>query len=848
MIPSFFTRKTLSIAIVGGLLTACGGGGSGDSTSTPAPITTTSTITGTASKGILQQAVVTAYKITAEGKKGEILSSTTTDGAGAYTLIVKGYNGAVLLEMTSDANTKMICDIPTGCGSVAFGNPTATTLSLQTVVPELQANTKTAITPFTHLAAKYAESKGFNKTSIETALGQIADLFGLPDLNTTTPVNAAGDLGSASITEQNYAIMNAAIGELAGNMANISAKLAALSAEINSKNGQLQSSKAGTSNTKLDLADVLDAAQKVSLSAKLKNVHAGIKTLLANQLALARQNHDDTHATPGTGAGATDLAKAKLFVSSASQLLAALQQYDDQSFLDSLRNKAVAIQNLTDGDQMLGDALSAAVIILTDNPTIDSSADVLGKTQIDAILAAQFNSPYLVATVANDGKLSFDPATNTATLSGELLLQRKKWSAGGMINDGAAKGFTISNFKVAYPAATASGTTFNLSIDPGSKIKTANLELSLASDSTSKFTLTFAGADTWANRINALDAQQPATADLPVRLDTRLDHLTLKVLNAGSGEFNQFTGSMSLNAIQANLDTSTGGKRLWLLPETATLSGKFSSGAGDLVEATASIDLTGANPKTSPEEGKIRTGLYEYHYNAASNSIILKPKLGTIGWNRVAQLDITLADCGVGQKYLRGNNGSVYLGYNCSAYTDVAEAYKAFINSGGFYSPFSLRNYVEGEGYYLPQYPANFNYKAASTTANGALSISDDHFSEDASHLGKGTITVNTNIKLLGNAAADIEAQVTAKYSGQQNGEVVADLRAGADKLHLQSPVIGGKPVITLSNKDGVRVEANVLEQEEKIEIKINGVVQGWIYKLNGLPVAKFSDNSLKAL
>ena len=54
--------------------------------------------------------------------------------------------------------------------------------------------------------------------------------------------------------------------------------------------------------------------------------------------------------------------------------------------------------------------------------------------------------------------------------------------------------------------------------------------------------------------------------------------------------------------------------------------------------------------------------------------------------------------------------------------------------------------------------------------------------------------------------------------------------------------------MITLSNQNGVSVEANVLEQEEKIDIKVGGVVQGYAYKINGLPVVRFSDNSLKAL
>ncbi len=160
----------------------------------------------------------------------------------------------------------MLCDIPAGCEGKAFGDAVSTAgLSLQTVLSELKATNKTAITPFTHLAAKYAEKKGgFNKANIEAALSQIADLFSLPALNETTPVNAAGDLSTATTTEQQYAVMNAAIAQLAGKVSDISSKLKALSDEINAKNGQLQSS--GAAADKIDLADVLAAAKNVSSS------------------------------------------------------------------------------------------------------------------------------------------------------------------------------------------------------------------------------------------------------------------------------------------------------------------------------------------------------------------------------------------------------------------------------------------------------------------------------------------------------------------------------------------------------------------------------------------------------
>ncbi len=853
-----FSRKALPIAILTTLLAACGGGSDDGSTSnltnTGTPTVTEGTITGTASKGILQKATVTAYKIKDDGTKGDALANTITDDAGSYTLKVSGYAGAILLEMTSTASTTMLCDNTAGCEGKAFGDAvSAAGLSLQTVLSELKATNKTAITPFTHLAAKYAEKKGgFNKANIEAALSQIADLFSLPALNETTPVNAAGDLSTATTTEQQYAVMNAAIAQLAGKVGDISSKLKALSDEINAKNGQLQSS--GAAADKIDLADVLAAAKNVTESSKLQHLSAGIKTILAAQLAVAEKNTDITTAAPTNGAGLSDLAKAKAFVNSASLLLTTLQQYDDQSFVDTLATKVTAIKALTDGDAMMTDAISATMAILATSVDESQASRIVGQNAINTLLAANFNSPNsLVATASNDLKLTIDAATNSATLNGELKLQRKKWQWNGQqylsVNDGTEQGFTITNFKISYPATTASSKDFVIAIDPNSKIKTSKLEFSLATDSKSQVLIHFENAATLQSHIDAADADTKlAATHIPTRLEAKLDRVTLKALAAGSSEFNQFVGSLSLTAIQANLDVTTGGKRMWPMPEMATLSGSFTGDAGDVVEATASMDLTGSNPKVSPEEDSVRNALYSYSYNSGTNTIILKPSLGTIGWSRATELTISMKDCGNGQKYLSGNNGNIYLG-NCSTQTNVAEAYKNFVNSGNNYYYWGLRTYVEGEGDYIPQYATNFNYTSNTPqTVNGVLNYSDDELSEDATHLGKATVTVNTKIKLVGNAAADIDAQITAKYAGQQNGDINAVLRVGTDKLTIASPVAGGKPTITLSNQNGVSVEANILEQEEKIDIKVGGIVQGSAYKVNGLPVVKFIDNSLKAL
>jgi hypothetical protein len=844
-----FSPKSLSVAILSVYLAACGGGGSDDAPVAAAP--TNATITGTAVKGLLQSAKVTAYKVV-NGKKGDKLTETTTDNNGAYTLTVSGYSGAVILEMTADATTKMLCDIPAGCeSSIAFGAAApvaANSLVLQTVLGELKTNNKTAITPFTHLAAKYAESKGFNKSTIEAALTQIADLFNLPALNDTVAVNPAGNLATANTAEQQYAIMNAAIAQLAGKVADISAKLDALSAEINSKNGQLQSSNAAG----LDLADVLVAAKVVSESNKLQNLGNTVKTMLAAQLELANKNTDITSATPTTGAGLDDLAKAKAFVNSASLLLSTLQQYDDQSFIDTAAKKVKSIQALTDGDSLIFDALDATTSAILAAVNESQSSRTLTPTQINTLFEDVFNDRDLVATASNDLRLVIDAATNTATLNGELKLQRKKYSyINGkytFVNDGDAKGFTVMNFKISYPSKTASAKEFTVAIDANSKIKTSNVELSLAGDSQSRVTAYFDAANTLQSHIDVVDDTN--LSHLPTKVEAKLDRVTLKVLNAPANEISQFVGNATLTGKRLNLDTTTGGKRLWPMPEMATLSGKFSSADGDMVESTASVTLSETNPLVSPEQNFISTGFYNYKYDDANNKITLKPQKGTMGFGNAKEVVLSLSPLGC----LISNIGSVQSGYNygCRDNSNVADAYKDFVqytNGNYYYYGFSLRTMVNNEGVYIPIYPTNFNYKSTNTQVDGKLFYSEDTLSEDATHQVKGTITANTKIKLVGNAAADIEAMVTANYAGQQNGNVMMTVRVGDEKIDITGITLNGKTTVKLSNKNGVAVDvAESTSDANKLELKVNGTVQGWVYKLNGAPVVKFKDDKIKFL
>ncbi|HNC04189.1 MAG TPA: hypothetical protein PLY05_12655, partial [Agitococcus sp.] len=449
--------------------------------------------------------------------------------------------------------------------------------------------------------------------------------------------------------------------------------------------------------------------------------------------------------------------------------------------------KVKSIQALTDGDSLIFDALDAATFLMVEAVDKSPLSRTLATADLNALfVGTNYNEGTLQAIASNDLKLIIDASTNTAVLNGELKLQRKKrnYSNGTWtwVNDGIAKGFTITNFKISYPSKTASTKEFTVAIDANSKIKTANVELGFASDSQNRVTAYFDAANTLQSHIDA--ASSTNTAHLPVKVEAKLDRITLKVLNAPASEMSQFVGNATLSGKRLNLDTTTGGKRLWPMPDLATLSGKFSSADGDMVESTASVALSEMNPLVSPEQNFISTGFYNYQYNPQANTITLKPKKGTIYYSNATQVVLSMDSqyCAGGQKRLMANVGYSWLG-NCTTNTDAAVAYKEFVTTYNYW--WALRANVDSDGMYIPVYPANFDYKSTNAQVDGKLFYSEDTVSEDATHQIKGTITANTKIKLVGNAAADIEALVTANYAGQQNGNLTMTVRAGEEKIDI---------------------------------------------------------------
>lgn len=627
------------------LLSACGGGGGGgtnagsSNTSPPnggggnTPTPASVQLSGTASKGILSNAIVTAYAIS-NGDRAALLGQTRTSSTGQYRLTLSGYNGPVLIELTTDANTRMQCDAPVGCGNgVVFGQTVAPTgLSLQSLLPQANGSVQAAITPYTHLATELARSRagGLTADNISVALGQVADLFDLPPLTQTQPVDlTASSLGTDG-EAQRYAVLNAAIAQLAGSAAQLGPKLTALANELISRNGQLPGHSDAT-NT-VDLADVLGAAHDVAsssaVSGKLANVvDIALVESLTRALALGS---DSTSASGGSTGNLPALTQVKSFVTQAHGLVQSILQMDNADTLTQIEQKLATITLLQQQDQAdrelakMSEALAGAhqLILHLLADYLASGTTTLDASAANAYFAQAYNSPYRHVSAGTDFSASLNPTTRTVTVNGPLLvsLQQAVCCNGALAPVGAELRFDVAALTLSYPDLDQSAAEFRFDITTGGTVDGSRLKLVLHPDaSDSWLVLKFPMAAPLRSHLDAWRDNDPGNdaAHRPTQLGLLLSNAALIAKNAPATDFSQFNGMLALFLNQVDLPLANGqpGTRAWPMPAVIAAGGRFSAANGARLEAGVTLALADdlANQAViSPDDDRLEQDASHY--------------------------------------------------------------------------------------------------------------------------------------------------------------------------------------------------------------------------------------------
>lgn len=201
------TSQILLSTLVLSLLAACGGGGGGVAA-------TQGSLIGTATKGPVSGATVTAYAIS-NGQMDAQIGSTTTDANGNFTIPITGsYTGPVMLQMSGGTYT----DEATGTPNM----PMAPGDVMTAVVPSVAAGATISgiqVTPVTAMAQAMAQhmTGGMTVANITAANNAMGSYFSVNDILKIQPMNplVAGSGTGASPDAQNYGMALAAMSQYA---------------------------------------------------------------------------------------------------------------------------------------------------------------------------------------------------------------------------------------------------------------------------------------------------------------------------------------------------------------------------------------------------------------------------------------------------------------------------------------------------------------------------------------------------------------------------------------------------------------------------------------------------------
>lgn len=386
------SRTALSMAALLALAACGGGGGSSTSGSTPSTVS----VAGIASKGLLRNAVVTAYAVT-NGIKGAALGSTTTDADGRYTLTGLPSGALVLLEVTpkADGSTTMLDEAT----DLVVPVPAASNFALRAAVNlDGSGTTSAQITPFSEMAVVLAASKGGLTPDVVTAANTTVSNFAGVQILTASP--AFSQVNGETVAANEAAVKLAAVSELAKTGVGTCAALP------------------GTPTTEEVLANVSCVTNYLAE----QGTSQGVVDALAPALAAAKS---DAAATVNTAA-IIDIAPVA-YVETATQT--AIQEA--KTLIASVRATATALSNQSDTTSLAARVQAVADASRGVAQPLDDSTMTLLTALSEAITAHE------------------DPATGL-----NFQLDSGVWWNGQPVSSGC-RYFTDNTYVNAAPARTA---------------------------------------------------------------------------------------------------------------------------------------------------------------------------------------------------------------------------------------------------------------------------------------------------------------------------------------------------------------------------------------------------------
>ena len=305
--------KTVVTLAVAAFITGCGGGSESGSGSAA---DTSLTIQGDAVKGPMAKAKISLYKITADGKQGDLLKETTSDSNGHYSVTLNGYSGVVLAIASVVPGATTMFDEATG----QTISPTAG-FTLRASFPVKSGTTYSAqINPFTDLGTAIALAKSDHLTATNVTQSN-ADLAAALHFN---PLTVTPTFGADKKPTNSAAAALAAVSQMA------------LSGDLGCASAGDQAAKVACVTAVLSTKGLTDTGVKSSLQSKIN--------LVVDDAGLPALPITDASGTPVSTA--TPLDQTKIFMSTLRSNAKALDAAD-LSLQTELQNVADDMQNHT---------------------------------------------------------------------------------------------------------------------------------------------------------------------------------------------------------------------------------------------------------------------------------------------------------------------------------------------------------------------------------------------------------------------------------------------------------------------------------------------------------------------
>lgn len=393
-----------------------GGGGGGDGI--------TATLSGTGAKGIIQGGLVSARELDGSGDVLRNVGQATTDDHGDYVLtLADDYQGGPIeLVLSAVAGTTMVCDVASGCGTVAFGQTVALdeTFEMSAMLSGADDDDEltTHITPFTHMAAQRARRAAtIDATTVDAANSEVSNLLGGLDILRLQPVDIAddSDLDDASSTEQIYSAMVSAIGRIAyEGEQSLEATIELLADSF--AEGTMLAQDSGDPAAQISLQEIVDSVSD-QLEALGLDDDSGVVFDLETDIANAVGNIIDP--APSGNAGDGDIELAKALVQDTRTWVT--QLVDLEAPADSFATEVEMVDSITEVafgalGASLGEAFELMVSTYVDFNGQAGTND-LSQTTENGTGTITVSIDGDIATVVFDGTLNAETVDITASFS-----------------------------------------------------------------------------------------------------------------------------------------------------------------------------------------------------------------------------------------------------------------------------------------------------------------------------------------------------------------------------------------------------------------------------------------------